>query len=129
MQVLILLLLTLTFNSSIFAYPPDNAAVLYYRSAYTLRMDSEISNTTNKYIKGEIEISDEIKEYIESNEYAVKQFIDAGKGDIGDIRNCGLRSGSTAILRSHGDIDPVVILGIACFVPGAVDQGVRNKSL
>ena len=64
MQVVILFL-TLTLNSSVFAYPPDNAAVLYYRSVYTYTMDSEKSELANMYIKGEIEINDEIKEYVE----------------------------------------------------------------
>ncbi|MBN1975241.1 MAG: hypothetical protein JW787_16475 [Sedimentisphaerales bacterium] len=83
-QFVSLILVLLFSNSIVFAYPPDNAAVLYYRSAYTYTMDSEKSDLTNKYIKGEIEINDEIKEYVEGKEHAVKQFIDASKGKYCD---------------------------------------------
>lgn len=83
-HVVILMLLTLTFNSSIFAYPPDNAAVLYYRSAYTFPIAWGKSNMVSKYIKGEVENNQEIIDYVLSNEHAMKQFIDAGKGKYCD---------------------------------------------
>ena len=60
-QFVSLILVLLISNSIVFAYPPDNAAVLYYRSAYTYTIDSEKSDLVNQYIKGEIEINNEIK--------------------------------------------------------------------
>ena len=84
-SVFISILIVIVISKSIvFAYPPDNAAVLYYRSAYTFTKDSEKSILLRKYIKGQMEINQEIIEYVLSNEYAIKQFIDAGKGKYCD---------------------------------------------
>ena len=69
----------LVFTSPLLAYPPDNAAVLYYRASLTYNANFPIMSKMTQYIKGEIDIDDEIRDYVESNRRATKHYIDAGE--------------------------------------------------
>ena len=44
-QLISIVLMLLLSKSVVFAYPPDNAAVLYYRSAYTFTYDNGYQKT------------------------------------------------------------------------------------
>lgn len=83
-QFVSIILVLLISKSVVFAYPPDNAAVLYYRSAYTFTKDSEKITLIKKYLDSEIKNNQEIIDYVLSNKYAIKQFVDAGEGKYCD---------------------------------------------
>jgi hypothetical protein len=70
---------TLVLTSPLLAYPPDNAAVLYYRAYMIYDANDAMIDKVTKYIKGQIHLDDEIRSYIEKNEYAIKQIVDAGQ--------------------------------------------------
>jgi len=76
-------LLVLVFTSVTYAYPPDNAAVLYYRASLAFNTNDAMMDKVMKFNKGDIEVDDEIRKYIEDNKYAIKYYIDAG-----DAPNC-----------------------------------------
>lgn len=77
----ILMVLVLTLPA--FAYPPDNAAVLYYRASLLYESNDVMMNKVLKFNKGDIKIDDEIRQYVEANQNAIKSFVDAG-----DSPNC-----------------------------------------
>jgi len=83
-QFVSIILVILAIKTVVFAYPPDNAAVLYYRSAYTFTHNTDKLSLVKKYLDGEIENNQEIIDYVLSNERAMKQFVDAGQGKYCD---------------------------------------------
>ena len=82
-QSICTILMVLALTSTAFAYPPDNAAVLYYRASLAYDANDAMMDKVMKFIKGDAEIDDEITKYIEDNKYAIKYYIDAG-----DAPNC-----------------------------------------
>ena len=48
------------------AYPPDNAAVLYYRASLAYDANDAMMDKVMKFNKGDAEIDDEIRKYIET---------------------------------------------------------------
>jgi hypothetical protein len=83
MQSICTILMVLVLTSSALAYPPDNAAVLYYRASLAYDANDAMMDKVMKFTKGDAEIDDEIRKYIEDNKYAIKYYIDAG-----DAPNC-----------------------------------------
>lgn len=72
-------LIFLTSISLAYAYPPDNAAVLYYRASLNYNVNNTMKDKLTKLIKGNIGIDEEIKAYVQSNRIWIKQFVDAGE--------------------------------------------------
>ena len=67
------------FAPTALAYPPDNAAVLYYRASLLYNEDSAIQDKLHDLLKGKTEIDEEITDYvIKRNASAIKYFVDAG---------------------------------------------------
>jgi hypothetical protein len=61
------------------AYPPDNAAVLYYRACLLYSEDSAIQSKLHDLLKGKVQINEEITDYVtRQNASAMKYFVDAG---------------------------------------------------
>lgn len=77
--VLVLLVLAL----SAFAYPPDNAAVLYYQACMLYEVDSEMNGMLNDLRNGRIEPNEEIKEFLKMNRRVIDFVLDAS-----EIRHC-----------------------------------------
>jgi len=77
------ILILLTSTSLIYAYPPDNAAVLYYRACLIYDSNDKMIKKLTDLGKGNIDIDKEIKDYVNQNKYAIKYFVDAG-----DAPNC-----------------------------------------
>lgn len=77
------ILMVLVLTSLALAYPPDNAAVLYYRASLIYDANDAMMDKVTEFIKGKADIDDEIREYVEQNRYAIKYFVDAG-----DAPNC-----------------------------------------
>ena len=57
------ILILLTSTSLIYAYPPDNAAVLYYRASLNYTTNNTMEKKLLELIKGNIGIDEEIKVY------------------------------------------------------------------
>lgn len=68
----------------VFAYPPDNAAVLYYKSFVLL---NEPNDTVKKMLsdlqKGNIGLNEQIRQYVESNRNVIREVVAAA-----EIKNC-----------------------------------------
>lgn len=82
-QMICAIFILLAPTSLVYAYPPDNAAVLYYRASLIYDANDAMMDKVTKFIKGKADIDDEIREYVEQNRYAIKYFEDAG-----DAPNC-----------------------------------------
>lgn len=78
-QAICIILIVLVSTSLVFAYPPDNAAVLYYRASLNYNVNDTMKDKLSELIKGDIGIDEEIKDYVQSNKIWIKQFVDAGE--------------------------------------------------
>ncbi len=78
-QTTCVILMVMVSTSLVFAYPPDNAAVLYYRASLNYNVNDTMKDKLSELIKGDIDIDEEIKAYVQSNKIWIKQFVDAGK--------------------------------------------------
>ena len=74
----------LVLTGQAFAYPPDNAAVLYYK-AFMIMEDQNAAdvNLLGQLRKGEISVNDRIRHLLESNSKAIKEIVTATQ-----IKNC-----------------------------------------
>jgi hypothetical protein len=66
-----------------YSYPPDNAAVLYYKAAILYEVDSNMANMLYDLRKGKIEPNDKIKEFAKKNRIVIKTVLDAS-----EVKNC-----------------------------------------
>ncbi|MEA3224561.1 MAG: hypothetical protein U9Q07_01325 [Planctomycetota bacterium] len=67
------LLVLLTSASLVEAYPPDNAAVLYYKAIMILKEPSEdVGKMIDDLRKGKIKSNDEIKQHLDANRRAIE---------------------------------------------------------
>jgi len=78
-QTTCVILMVMVSTSLVFAYPPDNAAVLYYRASLNYNVNDTMKNKLSELIKSDIDIDEEIKAYVQSNKIWIKQFVDAGE--------------------------------------------------
>ena len=66
------------------AYPPDNAAVLYYKAFLILQEPSDdVKKMMTDLRNGKIKPNDEIRQYLQDNRYAI-EFVETAAG----VRNC-----------------------------------------
>jgi len=75
--------MVLVLTSTAMAYPPDNAALLYYRASLAYHINDTMMDKVTKVVKSDADIDNEIRKYIDDNKYAIKYYIDAG-----DAPNC-----------------------------------------
>ena len=66
-QSICTLLIFLMSTSLVYAYPPDNAAVLYYRACLIYDANNTMTKKVSDLVKGNIGIDKEIKEYIKKD--------------------------------------------------------------
>ena len=64
-------------------YPPDNAAVLYYKAAVVFEVDDEMADALSDLRQGNIELNDQIREFVEKNRRIIDTLTDAS-----EIKNC-----------------------------------------
>ncbi len=77
-QMICAIFILLASTSLVYAYPPDNAAVLYYRASLIYDANDMMTNKVADFVKGNIGIDKEIKDYVQQNKFAIKYFVDAG---------------------------------------------------
>ena len=80
---LIVTLTLLIHSPAAFAYPPDNAAVLYYRACQWYQSDSEMDKMLYNLSRGKIEVDGKIKKYVRKNRRAIDFSITAA-----EVPNC-----------------------------------------
>ncbi|MHC4517146.1 MAG: hypothetical protein ACYTAS_01030 [Planctomycetota bacterium] len=66
-----------TLVSPVWAYPPDNAAVLYYKAFALYEVEDEIKSSLHDYRQGRIELNKEIEEHLIKNRRVVDIVLDA----------------------------------------------------
>ncbi len=86
-QSLILMCVSVIFLTSVspvIAYPPDNAAVLYYKAFMILQEPSEeVQKMMTDLREGKIKPNDEIRQYLQDNKHAIELVETAA-----EVRNC-----------------------------------------
>ena len=70
-------------TQSAFAYPPDNAAVLYYRACLFYQSDKAMMSKVTDLLKGRIEVDEDIKKYVATNGHTIDFALTAA-----DVKNC-----------------------------------------
>jgi hypothetical protein len=71
-------------TGQVYAYPPDNAAVLYYKSFILLHEPNDtVIKMLNDLQNGKIGLNDQIEQYVESNRNVIKEVVKAA-----EIKNC-----------------------------------------
>jgi len=82
-KVLFVFLVVLLFIVPVFAYPPDNAALLYYQVCSFYNPQGEIKDMLSDFAKGKIEPNETIINHIEQNKHVTEIILDAA-----EIENC-----------------------------------------
>ncbi len=68
----------------VYAYPPDNAAVLYYKAAeFYDAADPEMADMLDDFRDGKIELNDEIRDFVDNNRLIIETVLDAS-----EVKNC-----------------------------------------
>lgn len=70
-------------TAGVYAYPPDNAAVVYYQAAVLYQVDDEMANVLGDFSRGDIELNDKIREFVRKNHRIVDTVLNAS-----EIKNC-----------------------------------------
>jgi len=81
--VILAVLVLLVSAPSILAYPPDNAAILYYKAFMLYQADDEMNDMLLRFAKGKIELNEKIEEFVNKNRQIVNIVLDAS-----EIKNC-----------------------------------------
>ena len=66
-----------------YSYPPDNAAVLYYKAASSYQPQEQMQNMLINLIGGKIEPNETIREFVKTNHLVIDMLIDASQ-----VKNC-----------------------------------------
>ena len=82
-KVIYVNLILLVSTSQVFGYPPDNAAVLYYRACQWYQAEPEMEQMLSDLSRGKIELNEKMKKFVESNRRAI-DFAIAASG----VTNC-----------------------------------------
>lgn len=69
--------------ASVWAYPPDNAAVLYYKAIVLYEANDEMAKMLADFSKGGTEPNDKIREFVKQNRSIIKTVLDAY-----EVKNC-----------------------------------------
>ncbi len=67
----------------VYAYPPDNAAVLYYKAMVLYEADDATAKMLADFAKGDIELNDKIREFVKQNRSIINIVLDAC-----EVKNC-----------------------------------------
>ena len=94
------------------AYPPDNAAVLYYKAAMSYEVDDEMKNMLADLKSGDIELNNKIREFVNKNRLIIDTVLDAT-----EVKNCDwgldISQGADFLLPQLGSFRKLVYLIIA----------------
>ncbi len=82
-KFMLVAMMVLVSGLSVFAYPPDNAAVLYYKAFMLYQVDDTMNSMLND-LKGEIEVDEKVKEFVKKNEKVIQILLYASNIDYCD---------------------------------------------
>ena len=83
MIVLVSALMLFVLTAVTHAYPPDNAALLYYRICLRYQPDKTIERAISEFASGKTELTDQVKQFVEKNQYTINLTLTAA-----EIPNC-----------------------------------------
>jgi hypothetical protein len=67
----------LALSPSLFAYPPDNAAVLYYQACLMYQPDEHMWDLLTDCVRGDVELTEEIIKHVEEHDQVIEMAVDA----------------------------------------------------
>ena len=95
-----------------YSYPPDNAAVLYYKAAMLYEVDSNMADMLADLQKDNIKVNDKIKEFVKKNRLIINTVLDAS-----EVKNCDwgmdYSQGINTLMPSLGNFKKLTYLIIA----------------
>jgi len=62
---------------SVFAYPPDNAAVLYYQASLMYQPDEHMWDLLTDCVRGDVELTEEIINHVKEQDQIIEMAVDA----------------------------------------------------
>ncbi len=83
MVVLVSALMLFVLTAVTHAFPPDNAALLYYRICLRYQPNCTIGRAISEFASGKTELTDQVKQFVEKNQYTVNLTLTAA-----EIPNC-----------------------------------------
>jgi len=124
---LVLIAAIVTHVSPVPAYPPDNAAVLYYKAFMLYESPDNIGNMLWDYWKGKIELNEKIEECIEKNRRIIDIVLDASRIDHCDW-GLDYSQGAEVLLPPHNKARDIFAL-IAAEARTHADKGDYKEAL
>ena len=124
---LVLVVAVVTQASPAVAYPPDNAAVLYYKAFTLYERPDDIGNALWDYWKGRIESNKKIEECIEKNRRIIDIVLDATRIDHCDW-GLDYSQGAEVLLPPHNKARDIFAL-LAAEARTHADKGDYKKAL
>ncbi|MHC4564831.1 MAG: hypothetical protein ACYTE3_03645 [Planctomycetota bacterium] len=124
---LVLIAAVVTHASPALAYPPDNAAVLYYKAFMLYERPDDIGNALWDYWKGKIESNEKIEEVIEKNRKIINIVLDATQIDDCDW-GLDYSQGTEVLLPPHHKARDIFAL-LAAEARMQADKGDYKKAL
>ncbi|MHC4215632.1 MAG: hypothetical protein ACYSWP_19970, partial [Planctomycetota bacterium] len=76
-KAILVTLVLLASTPSVFAYPPDNAAVLYYRACLMYQPNVEMEKVVFDLPKGKVKLNKKINEYVQSQHRVIELVVTA----------------------------------------------------
>jgi hypothetical protein len=113
--------------SSALAYPPDNAAVLYYRAFMLYEAEDKIKSTLDDYRQGRIGWNEEIERYLAKNAPIINMVLDATHIDHCDW-GLDYSQGTEVLLPPHHKAREIFFL-IAAEATRQADTGHPRQAL
>jgi hypothetical protein len=82
-KMILAAMLVMVCVGTVYSYPPENAAVLYYKAASIYEVDENMKNMLADLSKAKIEVNDEIREFVRKNRITINTVLDAT-----EAKNC-----------------------------------------
>lgn len=124
---LVLIATVMTHVSPVPAYPPENAAVLYYKAFMLYERPDDLGNMLWDYWKGRIESNEKIEECIEKNRRIIDIVLDASRIDHCDW-GLDYSQGAEVLLPPHNKARDIFAL-LAAEARTHADKGDYRKAL
>lgn len=76
-KIACVIVMFLALGPSVFAYPPDNAAVLYYQACLMYQPDKHMWDLLTDCARGDVELTEEIIKHVEEHDQVIEMVVDA----------------------------------------------------
>jgi len=109
------------------AYPPDNAAVLYYRAFMLYEPDQSTNSMRDDYWHGQIELNETLEAYLTKNQRVIDMVLDATRIDRCDW-GLDYSQGTEVVLPPHHKARDIFFL-VAAEATMQANKGHHKKAL